>query len=276
MKVSSLRCVLTFILLAAPITALAIPPALLSHYDLIPRRSVLTKTGGFAGVNELYRLIGDYDFIQDWDYPVDPPALIPVASFANAEIWGTQILPPGVFAPAIVIDVDELLNLEGLQGELLPLGAPFDVYRFTGLINDSAAASPLEQSSIELYAALIGPWMFLYGETTQPPYYSDRFEYQIKALARRGPWADINDDGIVDSADYTLMRDATDGAVSTASVELGDATLYDFQQQFGETLPDLDSLEAMFSSMMGSASAAVPEPSSIVLVLIAAAAWRRR
>ena len=252
---------LSLALLSAP--ALAIPPAILTHYDLIPRRSTLLKTGGFAGVSERFSLIGDYDFLEDWESPNRPPALVPVASFVDPEIWGAQILPPGVFAPAIVIDVDELLNLEGLRGEPLPLGAPFDVYRFRGLIQDSAAASPLEQSSIDLFVAEVGPWQFLYGETTPPPGSADRFEYTIKALARRGSWADANDDGVVDAADYVLMREA-EGLASSAS--LNGATIADWHAQLGETLPDMATMDLLQAA--ASSSAAIPEPAAVVLVLL--------
>ena len=260
-----------FAVLSAP--ALAIPPAILTHYDLIPRRSVLLKSGGIAGQSERYRLIGDYDFIEDYASPGVLPVLEPVAYFDNAEVWGTQILPPGVFAPAIVLDVDELLNLEGLRGELLPLGAPLDVYRFRGFINDSAAASPLEQSRIELYAAQLGRWMFLYGETTPPPSSADVFEYTIKALARQGPWADLNDDGVVNAADYVAMRES-DTLAAGASVD--GLTEADWRAQLGETLPDIDAIEAMFAGLMGSSSAAIPEPATILLAALAITLAGRR
>ena len=244
--------VLATALLSTP-AAYAVPPDTLRHYHILPRHSGLLQTGGIAGVTNRFRVEGEYDFLQLWrgGTPTDP--LVHFAKFDNADVRA----PVGEFLPAF-IDVDELLNIEGLRGELLPLGAPFDVYRFRGFINDSDAASPSEQSSIDLFAALLGPWMYLYGETTPPPGSADYFEYKIKALARTRPWTDMNDDGRVDGADYTLLRD--DG--------YGEDYLADWRGQFGETLPDLAGLEATMSAAMA-ASRAVPEPTAIVLITIA-------
>lgn len=266
-------CIMLVVFVLAPLPAVAIPPAIQTHYDLVPRRSVLLQTGGFAGVQQRYHLEGDYDFVEDWDYPTDPPALVPYAYFTEADIRA----PLGPMLPAF-IDVDYLLNLEGLRGELLPLGAPFDVWRFRGRINDSDAASPLEQSTIDLFAAQIGPWMYLYGQTTAPTHTADYFEYTIKALARRGRWADMNDDGVVDSADYTMVRDR-DAAAGSASFDPDAVTVGDWQSQYGETLPDestLDWLEGMALSYSTSTAAAVPEPGALAIVLVAVACWRRR
>ena len=256
-------CVVS-LLLAMPLAAVAIPPDRIDHYKIVPRASVLQRTGGFAGVNDLFRLTGEYDFLQEWQggTPTDP--LLLTARFDNAEIWGAQITPPGTYIPAIVLDVDELLNLESMRGELLPLGAPFDVYRFRGFLQDTDATSPLENSSIELFTALIGPWMFLYGETTPPRGSADFFEYKIKALARRGPWADMNEDGVVDAADYTVARDHDP------------AMLYDWALQYGESEPDTEALEAMMVAAMSN-STAVPEPGAMGLAALAClAVWRRR
>ncbi len=38
------------------------PVEILEHYRLLPRASVLHQTGGIAGVDQRYRLTGEYDF----------------------------------------------------------------------------------------------------------------------------------------------------------------------------------------------------------------------
>jgi hypothetical protein len=173
------------------------------------------------------------------------------------------------------IDVDHLLNLELLRGELLPLGIPTPVYRFTGVINDGEPASPLESSTIELYAALSGPWMYLWGETTPRPWMADYFEYEIKAVARRGRWADWNDDGVVDAADYTVARDLQANLTALPPEWHGELALW--QSQFGETAPDADAMIASFSAALATSPAlSIPEPSGLVLVAIGAVGAARR
>lgn len=202
-----------------------------------------------------YRLEGEYDFLQQWQGGQPTTGLSLTASFDEADLKA----PLGEMLPAF-IDVDALLNLEGLRGELLPLGAPFDVYRFRGLISDSDAASPLEQSSIELYTALVGPWMYVYGETTAPTHTADRFEYEIRALARTRPWSDANDDGVVDAADYTLLRDT----------QAFDAQMYqDWRNQYGEAMLDTAAMDAMFTAASSAAISVAPEPGSCLLILTA-------
>ena len=83
------------------------PVDVLDHYRLVPRASTLHQTEGFAGVNQRYLLTGGYDF----RHSRRPDAM---ASFENAEIWGSIISDQPT--PAFVIDVDEILNIEGLKG----------------------------------------------------------------------------------------------------------------------------------------------------------------
>lgn len=254
----SYRAVLAALLLvslAAPQAAEAQPPDRLDSYRIVPRKSSLRQTGGFAGADQRFRVEGTYDFVREWIN--DPPTTLRhQARFDNADV----IAPLGPMLPAF-IDVDYLFNLENLKGELLPLGAPLDVYRFRGLANTSNAASPLEQSTVELYAALLGPWMYVYGETTQPPWVADGFEYELRMVARSGRWADANGDGIVSAADYTSIVDAG------ATLDPTAPTLADWRAQFGEIEPDLDSMDAMLSAAL-STSLAVPEPSAAVIAIL--------
>lgn len=240
--------------------SVAQPPDRFDQYRLVTPRSVLVETGGFAGVANRYRLRGGYDFLQQWIGGTPDRPYERVASFDNADIRA----PQGELLPAF-IDVGALLNLEGLRGELLPLGAPFDVYKFEGQIRDNLATSPSElNSTIELYAALVGPWMYLYGETTPPPGAADFFEYEVRAIARRGRWADWNEDGAIDAADYTAMRDA---AASASDFDWVQAEA-DWRTQFGERAPDMAEVDAVMSFAV-SAATAIPEPTALLLVAIA-------
>ncbi len=185
-----------------------------------------------------------------------------MASFENAEIWGSLIsdLP----TPAIVIDVDEILNIDGLEGRLLPSRGPLDLYEFRGKTGDG--------SSIHAHAAVLGRWMYMRGFTEPPPGSADFFEYRFHTLARRGPSADVNDDGIVDAADFVAIRD-TDrvGRDIRNNLTIG-AGLSDWRQQFGEAAPDLTAMDAMLSSALSSfvTVASVPEPASWCLAIFVA------
>jgi hypothetical protein len=233
--------------------------AFVESYRILPRKSELIQTGGFAGVSNHYRLHGDYDFVQALPYDL-PKGARPTAQFDNANVYA----PLGPMLPAF-IDVDHLLNLELLRGELLPLGIPTPVYRFTGVINDGEPASPLESSTIELYAALSGPWMYLWGETTPRPWTADYFSYEIKAVARTGRSADWNDDGVVDAADYTLARDLQTNPLAFPPDWEGEYALW--RDQFGEKTPDVDAMIASFSAAMASSTAlTIPEPSCLLLL----------
>ncbi|WP_146570331.1 hypothetical protein [Botrimarina hoheduenensis] len=240
------------------------PPDRLDSYRIVPRKSELRQTGGFAGVDQRFRVQGTYDFVGEWIN--DPPTTLRhQARFDNADLMA----PLGPMLPAF-IDVDDLFNLDNLTGELLPLGAPFDVYRFRGLANTSSATSPLEQSSVELYAALLGPWMYVYGQTTQPPWVADGFEYELRLLARTGRSADTNEDGVVDAADYTLIFDAA--AVGNALLP----SLADWSAQYGEVVPDMDVMDAQLGAALAT-GLAVPEPAALAVAmfaLVVSGPWR--
>jgi hypothetical protein len=226
------------------------PAERLDHYRVVPRLSRLRLTGGFAGFNALYRVSGEYDFRRHASPNGD-------AAFESAEVWGSIISDDP--APAVVIDVDEVLDLEGLTGMALPVAAPFDVYRFH-------SNRPPDEPSVELFAAVIGPWIFLRGGTMPPPGGADFFNYHIRALARSSPFADINEDGTVDAADYVALRSS--GQMGGGE---GMAGYAEWRQQFGETAPDMDAVDRAMSAAVGSylAAAAVPEPASLMLAVCA-------
>jgi hypothetical protein len=240
----------------------------LDHYRLLPQLSTLHQTGGFAGFDLSYRLLGKYDFRHGAGWTAK-------ASFENAEIWGS-IISNGP-APAYVIDVDQILNLEGLKGEALPVASPFDVFKFTGETSDG--------SSVDLFAAVIGPWMYLHGGTRPPANSADFFSYELRAVARSRPFADFNGDGVVDAADYTTLRDAGQmaGAGAGGSDVTAGAGYAEWKAQFGEVVPDFTGLDAMMSAAAGGAGSggsAVPEPASMFIAissgLLVAWRWRHR
>ena len=179
-----------------------------------------------------------------------------MASFENAEIWGSLIsdLP----TPAFVIDVDEILNIDGLEGTCCRLAV-----RSTCT---NSAARPADGSSIHAHAAVLGRWMYMRGFTEPPPNSADFFEYRFQTLARRGPSADVNDDGVVDAADFVAMRDV-DGVGRGVRNDLTiGAGLSEWRQQFGEATPDLTAMDTMLSSALASfvTVASVPEPAGLV------------
>ncbi|QDV75013.1 hypothetical protein [Botrimarina mediterranea] len=247
---------------AAPTAGWADPPDWVSRYRIVPRKSTLIESGGFTGWTQRYRVHGQFDFLQLWTpgVPGDPQQR--VVEFDNANVYA----PLGEMLPAFY-DVDDLFNLEGLAGKLLPLGAPFDVYHFQGLGNTSAAASPLEQSRVDLYAAIHGRWMYLYGETTPPPYSADYPVYQLQALAYQGRWADWNSDGVIDAADYTVMRDLQSNPAAFPPDWDTEHALW--SAQVGEREPDTDAMFAALSAALATSTAlAVPEPSCLVLLAL--------
>lgn len=241
-------------------------PEFLTPYRVVPRLSTLGVTGGFAGVHERYRLIGKYDLHTGFHHDTHTTPYS-FASFENAEIWGSLISDHPTIA--IVLDVDEALNLEGLRGEALPVAAPFDVYKFTGKTQ--------EGSHLTLFASLIGPWMYVRGASTPPDGGADFFDYDLRMVAHRRPFADHNGDGRVDAADYVALRDRggmgdhLGGAGAVSSV-----AYLDWRDQFGQGIPDFSDIDAMFSSMLASEGAAstsstlIAEPATLFLSFLAA------
>jgi hypothetical protein len=124
---------------------------------------------------------------------------------------------------------------------------------------------------VDLFASVLGPWMYVRGGTEPPPI-ADFGTHRFKWVARSRPFADINGDGVVDAADFVLIRRAESRGVGIGSEEDGTAgaSYADWAQQFGETLPDFGSMDAIMSSAAASAfAAAVPEPASASLALLA-------
>lgn len=237
------------------------PPIQLEHYRVLPRLSTLHVSGGFAGFDDLYRLTGEYDFAHS----IGPDSS---ARFVDPEIWGSPISKYPTIA--IVRDVDAELNLTGLKGEAIPVGAPFDVYGFRG---ETAEGSPLR-----LFAAVVGPWMYVKGASRARPDTADMFEYELRMVAHQRPFLDPNGDGRVDAADYVALRDqgGSSEALGGAGAVVGDSILLDWQAQFGQEAPDFGSVDAMLGSMLANegapvaSSTPIPEPATLLLSFLAA------
>jgi hypothetical protein len=233
-------------------------------YRFLPRYSVLHELGGIYPREVDFRVYGTYDFVIE-PSPLDVWPPIFDASFDDVEAWGSHPIL------AYVLPLNQVLNLEGLKGQQLPVAAPFDVFRFEGTTKDG--------SSVELFASIIGPWMRLRGGTTPPPGSADFFEYTINAIARETPFADFDANVVVDEADLTSWTNFFGRAISVAP-SMGDANddgvvdgadFLAWQRQLGETKPPVAELDAAMDAALASLSAniaAVPEPSATALVAI--------
>jgi hypothetical protein len=249
-------------------------PSTLTPYRFLPRFSVLNQSGGIAGVDIDFRVHGRFDLLLDDDH--EPP-WGNTATFENVQAWAAHPIL------AYVLDMDDVLNLSGLKGEQLPVAGPFDAYRFTGIAQDG--------SSVDLFASVIGPWLYLNGGTTPPDGSADYFEYELRAIARTRPYADFDENGIVDADDLDRWR-AHFGDPSPSGVDVtswGDANgdnaidgrdFLEWQRQVGEMAPPLAALEAGIAEVKAGLASitAVPEPSAIWLVATGAMAifGRRR
>ena len=227
-------------------------------YRFLPRPSVLHETGGFPGFDNIYHIRGTFDFhLEPSPLLVFPP--VHTARFENVDAWGVHPRQDRV------VDIDMALNLSGLRGGELLRGHERGVFRFQGKTDDG--------SSVNLQARMDGPWLYLRGATTAPEGGADFIEYSIKAIARRQPHADFNQDGTVDAADLAAWGEGS---------RPSGADFLNWQQQLGETAPTIESLDQALDAALAAADAsvaAVPEPSAFGIAAIAAAMFwslRRR
>ena len=276
----SLLCLCGWIVVASLESSARAQTISVDHYRFLPRFSVLNQSGGIGGFDVDFRVMGKFDFTVELG-PTDvwPPQN--VAKFSDVNAWASHPIL------AYVLPLDQTLNLSGMTGWQLPVAAPFDVYQFDGKTQDGSA--------VKLYAAEIGPWLHLRGTTTPPPGSADFFEYELKAIARRTPFADFTQDDAINYADLTkwssrfgLKASALDPLAQGDANEDGIADGADFlewQRQAGDAVPDLAALDAMVEAAIASAAqngtatlAAVPEPGShgLLVVGISGIVLRRR
>ncbi|MEN0112087.1 MAG: hypothetical protein AAF805_15305, partial [Planctomycetota bacterium] len=258
--------------LLSPVASAIDAPEFLQSYRVLPRFSELRESQSLHDFppDRLYPVEGDFGFAWGLGYGLDwtgAPEVIQYGRFVEPDLRA----PLGELLPAF-LDIDSLFNLEDLEGQPLPLpfaAASFEVYRFTGLAADSAAASPLEQSLVELYAVRFNGWMYLRGETIPRSWFPNRSVYDLRVLARSGNWSDWNDDGVVDAADYTKIRDL--GSVVAAPTTDGvAAAIAEWRGQFGEAVPGAELFESAIDTAIALQGAnAVPEPASVILVVLA-------
>jgi len=224
------------------------------HYQFLPRASVLRQTGGFAGVDYLYRVEGTFDFtITPTLLSVYPPVF--VGDFHNVDAAGKAL------RGGDEVQLDDAINLSALEGSS-GMTQPSHVFRFRG--------KTLDGSHMELWAALHGPWLYMRGGTTPPEGGADFFEYRIRALARHRPLADLNDDGLVDGADLANLANL---AASTG--DFGENFL-SWQQQYGEAPPSEAQFEAAIAAAALNVATTVPEPASLALIAAVCGCLLRR
>ena len=246
-------------------------PTTLTHYRFLPRFSVLNESGGIAGVDVDFRVLGKFDLVIDNDHQVPWQNS---AKFENVDAWASHPIL------AYVLNVDDVLNLSGLTGTQLPVAGPFDAYRFEGFAQDG--------SSVDLIATVLGPWLYLNGGTTPPEGSADYFVHEIRALARSRPFADFDDNGIVDSDDFVRWREHFgDNQNGIDIFSWGDADgdqdvdgrdFLIWQRQAGEMAPPLASLEAATAAARASlvSVSAVPEPGTLLLATMGTIVFIRR
>jgi hypothetical protein len=243
--------------LVAASSAQASHPELVRSYRFVPQRSVLYQSWTDRDAPTLpIPISGTFDLVTGFHHePPDPGGWLgQFARFENVHAGGPHPIQD------YIVDLNQVLNLTGLEGRQLPLGAPWDGYEFTGKNADGA--------SVRLFASVIGPWFRVQGEATPPP--GSTLLYQFQAIARQRPYADFNDDGFVDASDFKIWS-ANVGASSLEDdiTHLGDADgdrdvdgsdYLAWQQQLGEKTPE------------GSRAAAggVPEPAGAALIAAAA------
>jgi len=226
-----------------------------SQYRFLPRHSTLQVEGGFAGVEVLANIFGTFDFYDEADGLCDS-CFIRSPQFLSVD---ATAINPADFGP-YSFDVDQALNLTGLEGEQLPVAAPFDVFKFRG---EDGQGAPMNLTVIKL-----GRWMYMHGEND--PGCCDFFNYEIEAIARRTPFADFTHDDRVDAADAAAWIGAygtNAGGDANGDEDSDGGDFLNWQRQLGDEMPSMESFAALAALSSGPAASSVPEPSTLVLRL---------
>ncbi|MGI9324656.1 MAG: hypothetical protein ACR2PZ_05505 [Pseudomonadales bacterium] len=269
-----LRHAASFYLFAASLFAVltvsssvAQPPDRLSNYRFLPRHSILHVQGGFAGFDIEANIFGKFGLVEGFRYGSDEPSISPVPSlepYAKFVDVKARAINPTDFGP-YSFNLDDTLNLTGLKGKPLPVLAPFDVIQFRG---EEGQGAPMNLTVVKF-----GRWLFMKGANEAPC--CDFFDYEIRAIARRAPFANFTPDDRIDDRDLTAWRDAFSrdaGGDSDGDEDSDGSDFLALQQQMGdeETMPSFDDFEAMAAFAAQQASvAAVPEPTTFMLLIAA-------
>jgi len=248
--------------------AIADPPLLLRDYRFITDKSTVDVTGGFAGVDWQFNVLGRSGLITGYNEETGgptahAPSLVPYAAFTdvNAILFDPRRATP---LPSPGWDLDKTLNLSGLMGTF---SVPDDLF-FLGADGQGQA--------IRLEAKISGRLIHLTGGTSDL-LCCDFYRYKVDAWAHQLPWADFSGNGSVDAADYTIWQQ--NFGMNVASGTDGDAN--------GDGVVDATDY-ALWRSQLGQSdaaiggSAAVPEPGTIAQLVtgivvfgIVAGAFRR-
>ena len=253
------------VLLSVAAQAWAIPPIILREFTFDTDSSRLGVTGGFAGINDLYRIDGSFGLAFGYEQVFDPPtiSLVPFVQFAAVDAVLTG--PPGLLGgPGWLggTDLDSLLNLTGLDGSFQH--APDQ----PGLL---FAGVDGQGRPMEVRVTVENRQLHLQGQNDVGC--CDMFSYQFNAYADIPFMGDINRDGYIGIEDLNavlgsfaqtlppLMGPDTDGDGYVGITDLN-AVLSEWNEQKAVTSP-----------------AVIPEPISVGLFLPMAACWvlgRRR
>lgn len=265
MRTAGVRLLILGLVSFASAPVVAQPPDILRSYQFVPRRSTLEVQGGIAGLSLQLPIFGTFDFVTGYHY--DFPNLHPYAAFDNVDAVATD--PETDTSFHFSFDIDDSLNLSGLEGVPLPVGAPFDVYRFEGRDGQGAP--------MELFVAELGRWLYLRGGND--PGCCDFFQFEIQALASQTPFPDFNNDAIVDGADLAEWEShlGDEGGMT------GDDFLA-WQRDLGTVAPTVEYFDSLIGTALASGfsaeSVAVPEPGCSLLaslvVLLAGCCRRSR
>jgi PEP-CTERM motif len=246
-------------------------PDILHSFRLIPNKSRIFYSGGFAGFNFGYELSGKFDIVTGFEEGFSctaigcppPPTHIPYAKFENVRVTAFDLDPR---VDAFPVPLNRFVDLEAMRGTFSPL----EPRRLIFLGEDQ------HSQPFYLLAVQRGRLLHLVGASREEC--CNLVQYKLDALAHIAPYADFNFDGSVDSADYTTWRKNV-GMTIDATLETGDADgdgdvdgddYAVFREQFGTSV-NLAELAADSPANLSLTSAAVPEPATPALMLMAAA-----
>jgi hypothetical protein len=235
--------VVLFFALVAP-QGLADPPDIFRDFRFITAWSTVHVTGPDYDID--LAIEGDMGLVTGYDYVIDPVSQLPqLIRYAQFDYVDAILFNPLSLAPMPVPgwDLDERLNLTGLEGTFEG-GDPLHL-SFHG---EDGQAQP-----IQLEGTFSGKLLHLVGENS--PGCCNFYEYDIDAYAYLKPYPDWNSDHIVDAADYVALRKAG-GTNDDHDIWQGD---------FGAPIATGDG--------SGSFSTAVPEPTTLALLLVSVLAF---